>query len=150
MQYGFVIEGGDVHAISDLSAEAESAGWDGVFIADALAMEAENFPAFPWFDPWVVLAAMAMRTKRVRIGTIITPVPRRRPWKLARETVTLDQLSGGRLTLGVGLGADRSGEYRDFGETTDARVRGEMLDEGLAVLTQLWSGEEFSYEGQHY
>ncbi|GCE10033.1 LLM class flavin-dependent oxidoreductase [Dictyobacter aurantiacus] len=74
----------------------------------------------------------------------------RRPWKLARETVTLDHLSGGRLILGVGLGSDYFGEYHDFGETTDARIHGGMLDEGLAILTHLWSGEEFSYEGEHY
>src|SRR5712692_10224202 len=103
MKYGFVIEGGDVHTISDLTWEAEDAGWDGVFIADAIDIGMKNYPPWPWFDPWVVLAAMAMRTKRIHIGTMITPVPRRRPWKLARETVTLDHLSKGRLIFGVGL-----------------------------------------------
>jgi luciferase-like monooxygenase len=151
MQYGFVIEGGDVHTISDLTETAESAGWDGVFIADAMAMEAENFPAFPWFDPWVVLAAMATRTKRVRIGTIITPVPRRRPWKLARETVTLDHLSGGRLTLGVGLGAaEFDGGFYKVGEAMDLKVRAQRLDEGLAVMTGLWRGKPFTFKGEHY
>src|SRR5438128_1306686 len=105
MQYGMVIEGGDVRTIATLAAEAEETGWDGVFIADAISIETKKFPAFPWFDPWVVLAAMAVRTERVRIGTFITPVPRRRPWKLARETATLDHLSNGRLILAVGLGA---------------------------------------------
>src|SRR4030095_971038 len=123
MKYGFIIEAGDVHKISDLTEEAESAGWDGVFIADGIALEAENFPAFPWFDPWVVLAAMAMRTTRVRIGTIITPLPRRGPWKLARETVTIDELSRGRLILGAGLGAaEFDGGFHKVGEAMDLKV----------------------------
>ncbi|HVF91257.1 MAG TPA: LLM class flavin-dependent oxidoreductase [Blastocatellia bacterium] len=151
MQYGFVIEGGDIHTIGELTQEAEAAGWDGVFIADALAIETENFPATAWFDPWIALSVMAMRTERVRIGTLITPVPRRRPWKLAREAVTLDHLSGGRLTLGVGLGAagDDGGFYK-VGESMDLKVRARKLDEGLAVMDGLWSGKPFSFSGEHY
>jgi hypothetical protein len=151
MQYGFTIEGGDVHTFSELAAEAEEAGWDGVFVADAMSIETPNFPAFPWFDPWVVLAAMAMRTKRVRIGTIITAVPRRRPWKLARETGTLDHLSGGRLILGAGLGAaqDDGGFYK-VGEAMDLKIRAQRLDEGLAIIAGLWSGRPFSFSGEHY
>ena len=151
MQYGFVIEGGDIHTITDLTETAENAGWDGVFIADAVAMEADNFPAFPWFDPWIVLAAMAIRTKRVRIGTIITPVPRRRPWKLARETVTLDHLSAGRLTVGVGLGAaEFDGGFYKVGEAVDLKIRAQRLDEGLEVMTGLWSAKPYSFKGEHY
>jgi Luciferase-like monooxygenase len=151
MQYGFTIEGGDVHTISELAEEAEAAGWDGVFIADAMSIETKNFPAFPWFDPWVVLAAMAMRTKRVRIGTIITPVPRRRPWKLVRETVTLDHLSGGRIILGAGLGAaEDDGGFYKVGEAMDIKVRAQRLDEGLAIIAGLWSGKPFSFSGEHY
>jgi len=151
MQYGFVIEGGDVHTIGELTQEAEAAGWDGVFIADALAIETKDFPAFPWFDPWVVLAVMAMRTERIRIGTMITPVSRRRPWKLARETVTLDHLSNGRLILGVGLGAaEHDGGFYKVGEAMDLKVRAQRLDEGLAIMAGLWSGQPFSFSGEHY
>lgn len=151
MQYGFVIEGGDVHTISELAEEADAAGWDGVFIADAMDIGMKNVPPWPWFDPWIVLAAIAMRTKRIRIGTMITPVPRRRPWKLARETVTLDHLSNGRLTLGVGLGAaEHDGGFYKVGEAMDLKVRAQRLDEGLAIMAGLWSGEPFSFSGEHY
>ncbi len=152
MRYGFIIEGGDVHTISELTQEAEAAGWDGVFIADGIDIGmGKNSPPFPWFDPWIVLAAMAMRTERIRIGTVITPVPRRRPWKLARETVTLDQLSNGRLIFGAGLGAaEHDGGFYKVGEAMDLKVRAERLDEGLAILAGLWSGKPFSFIGQHY
>lgn len=146
MQYGFTIEGGDIQAISELTQEAEAAGWDGVFIADAV-----DIGPWPWFDPWIVLAAMAMRTERIRIGTMITPVPRRRPWKMARETVTLDHLSGGRLILGVGLGAaEHDGGFHKVGEAMDIKTRAQRLDEGLAIMTGLWSGKPFSFTGEHY
>ncbi len=151
MKYGFVIEGGDANSISELSQKAEAAGWDGVFIADAMDIGIPNSPPFPWFDPWIVLAAMAMRTERIRIGTMITPVPRRRPWKLARETVTLDQLSKGRLILGVGLGAaEHDGGFYKVGEAMDIKVRAQKLDEGLAILAGLWSGQPFTFSGEHY
>ncbi|BCL77568.1 luciferase-like protein [Ktedonobacteria bacterium brp13] len=141
----------DPHLVAELAYEAEEAGWDGFFLWDHINYKLAGTPEpLVVADPWIQLAAIALRTKRIKLGPMVTPLPRRRPWKLARETVTLDQLSRGRLILGIGLGSDRSGEYRDFGETTDARVRGAMLDEGLDVLTQLWSGEEVSYEGQHY
>src|SRR3954447_4464462 len=99
MQYGFVLPGGDIQTLIDLASEAETAGWDGVFYWDAISIE----PAGLMYDPWVTLAAIATHTKRVRIGAVLTPVSRRRPWKLARETVTLDHLSNGRLVLPVGL-----------------------------------------------
>ena len=151
MQYGFVIEGGDATATSELTQEAEAAGWDGVFIADAMDIGMPNSPPFPWFDPWIVLAAMAMRTERIRIGTMITPVPRRRPWKLARETITLDQLSNGRLIFGAGLGAaEHDGGFYKVGEAMDLKVRAQRLDEGLAILAGLWSGKPFSFTGEHY
>jgi alkanesulfonate monooxygenase SsuD/methylene tetrahydromethanopterin reductase-like flavin-dependent oxidoreductase (luciferase family) len=101
-------------------------------------------------DPWVALAAVAMATERIRIGTLITPLARRRPWKVARETVSLDHLSGGRLTLGVGLGFPADAEFETFGEETDDRVRAEKLDEGLEILTGLWSGQPFSYAGNQF
>ncbi len=152
MQYGFVIEGGDATATSELAHEAEAAGWDGVFIADGIDIGmGKNSPSWPWFDPWIVLAAMAMRTERIRIGTMITPVPRRRPWKLARETVTLDQLSKGRLIFGAGLGAaEHDGGFYKVGEAMDLKVRAQRLDEGLAILAGLWTGKPFSFTGEHY
>jgi hypothetical protein len=151
MQYGFVIDAVDIGAIGDLTAEAEDAGWDGVFIADALAIGTKDIPDFPFFDPWVVLAAMAVRSRRVRIGPMITPVSRRRPWKLARETTSIDHLSAGRLILGVGLGAaEHDGGFFKVGEAMDIKVRAQRLDEGLAILTGLWSGKRFSFRGEHY
>lgn len=129
----------------DLAKEAEDHGWDGFFLWDHL-----NWPPAPMIDPWVALAAIAAGTERVRIGTMITPVARRRPWKLARETVSVDQLSGGRLILGVGLGGMPQEEHARFGEDADDRVRARRLDEGLDILVGLWSGEPFSYRGQEY
>ena len=145
MRYGFVIPKGDPRAVAELAREAEEAGWDGAFYWDGISigeMEA--------YDPWVVMAAMAMRTERVRIGAMLTPPARRRPWKLARETVALDHLSNGRLVLPVGLGAVDEGGFSKVGEPTDRRVRARLLDESLEILTGLWSGEPFSYEGEHY
>jgi alkanesulfonate monooxygenase SsuD/methylene tetrahydromethanopterin reductase-like flavin-dependent oxidoreductase (luciferase family) len=141
----------DPYLVAQLAYEAEEAGWHGFFLWDHINYKLERAPEpLSIADPWIMLAAMAMRTKRIKLGPMVTPLPRRRPWKLARETVTLDRLSGGRLVLGVGLGSDYDGEYHDFGEPTDARMHGEMLDEGLEVLTRLWSGEQVSYQGQHY
>jgi len=139
------------HLVAELAHEAEDAGWDGFFLWDHLNYRQAGLPdPLAVADPWMLLAAIALRTRSIKLGPMVTPLPRRRPWKLARETVTLDHLSGGRLILGVGLGTNFFGEYHDFGEPTDDRGRAEMLDEGLAVLTHLWSGEQFSYEGKHY
>jgi alkanesulfonate monooxygenase SsuD/methylene tetrahydromethanopterin reductase-like flavin-dependent oxidoreductase (luciferase family) len=96
------------------------------------------------------MAAMAMTTERIKLGALVTPLPRRRPWKFARETVTLDHLSRGRLIVGAGIGSDSGLEYSTFGESPDDRLHGAMLDEGLEVLTRLWSGETFDYAGAHY
>src|SRR5579862_3268663 len=137
--------------VADLAHEAEDAGWDGFFVWDHLNYKLASSPEpLAIADPWILLAAMALRTRSIKLGPMVTPLPRRRPWKLARETVTLDHLSGGRLVLGVGLGSDDDGEYHDFGEPTDPRVHGGKLDEGLAILTRLWSGKQISYQGQHY
>lgn len=137
----------DARTLADLAREAEDAGWDGFFLWDHIQTE----PSMPVADPWVALTAMAMRTERIRLGALVTPLPRRRPWKLARETATLDRLSHGRLIVGVGSGSDRFfREYSTFGEPVDDKTRAAMLDEGLDVLTGLWSGEPFSHEGQHY
>jgi alkanesulfonate monooxygenase SsuD/methylene tetrahydromethanopterin reductase-like flavin-dependent oxidoreductase (luciferase family) len=132
--------------LAELACEAETAGWDGFFIWDHIGA---SWP-FPIGDPWMALAAMAMSTEHIKIGILVTPLPRRRPWKLARETVTLDHLSKGRLILGVGIGSDSEKEYSCFGEVGDDRMHGAMLDEGLDVLVGLWSGEPFSYSGEYY
>ena len=151
MKYGFVLNGGDIPLLPGIAAEAETAGWDGLFVADGMALGSEKFPDFPWFDPWVVLGAMAVRTKRIRLGTMITPVSRRRPWKLARETVTIDHLSNGRLIFGVGLGAaDDDGGFFKVGEAIDLRVRAELLDEGLEIMNSLWKTKPVTFSGKHY
>lgn len=150
MQYGFIFPGGDARTLAELSHEAESAGWDGLFVPDCIFIDVPHAPLMPAYDPWVTLAAIAMRTERVRIGAIITPLSRRRPWKLARETATLDHLSRGRLIVAVGLGALDDKGFTHVGEVTDLKTRARMLDEGLAILTGLWSGERFSFHGEHY
>src|SRR4051812_30505629 len=141
MQYGFIFPGGDPRTLADLSHEAEAAGWDGGFIPDCIDIDNGNGALPAGFDPWVTLAAMAMRTERVRLGAIVTPVSRRRPWKLAREVATLDHLSGGRMILAVGLGALEDGAFGKVGEETGLRARAEMLDEGLAIIAGLWGAE---------
>ncbi|MDQ6907120.1 MAG: LLM class flavin-dependent oxidoreductase [Chloroflexota bacterium] len=150
MRYGFIFPGGDPRMLAELSHEAEAAGWDGVFIPDCIAIDTPDHPALPAYDPWVTLAAMAMRTERVRIGAIVTPVSRRRPWKLARETVTLDHLSNGRLIVAVGLGALDDKGFANVGEATDLKTRAAMLDEGLEILADAWSGQRFRFHGAHY
>ena len=116
MRYGFIVTNGNPRAVAELAREAEEAGWDGVFYWDGICVgEMETY------DPWVVMAAMAMETKQVRLGAILTPPARRRPWKLARETMTLDHLSNGRLVLPVGLGALDDGGFRRSGSR---RTRG--------------------------
>jgi hypothetical protein len=137
----------DPRKLGQMAHEAEAAGWDGFFIWDAMMFD----PTFhPIADPWVALAAIALNTERIRIGPLVTPIPRRRPWKLARETVSVDVLSGGRLILGVGLGDPAQWEYGFFNEEQDAKIRAAKLDEGLDVLKGLWSGERFRYQGAHY
>lgn len=132
--------------LAELAREAETAGWDGFFLWDHIGAD---WP-FPVGDPWIALAAMAMTTERIKLGPLVMPLPRRRPWKLARETATLDHLSKGRVILGVGIGSDIGHEYSCFGESEDDRQHAAMLDEGLEVLTRLWTGEPFSYQGTHY
>ena len=143
-----VREYADPRLLAELAAEAEAAGWDGVFVWDHIAREED--PSVPATDPWIALAAMAVGTQRVRLGIMVTPLARRRPWKVARETVALDVLSGGRFTLGVGLGGGAQAEFAAFGESSDPRVRAELLDEALAILDGLWSGEPFEFEGAHH
>ncbi len=151
MRYGFVIPKGDPRTVAELAHELEEAGWDGAFYWDGMAVGGEDGEATVGadvYDPWVVMAAMAMRTERVRLGAIVTPPSRRRPWKLARETMTLDHLSHGRLVVPVGLGAVDS--FGKVGEETDRKTRAALLDESLEILTRAWSGEPFSFHGDHY
>ncbi|HZC41796.1 MAG TPA: LLM class flavin-dependent oxidoreductase, partial [Streptosporangiaceae bacterium] len=132
-----------------LGVAAEEAGFDGFFLWDHIVFS-NSGDGPPVADPWLALAVVAARTSRIRLGTMITPVPRRRPWQLARQTATLDRLSGGRVILGVGIGSPAYGDFGIFHEPTGNRVRADMLDEGLAILAGLWSGERFSYEGRHF
>ena len=130
-----------------LAKEAENAGWDGFFLWDHLVfMEGLNVPVV---DPWITLSAIAMKTKKINIGPLITPISRRRPWKLAREIASLDHLSNGRLILGVGLGAPEY-DFVTFGEDFDNSIRVKKLDEGLEILLGFLSGNDFSYKGDYY
>ena len=140
-------EGFDARAIASLASDAEEAGWDGFFLWDHLLAFSPG--PVPVVDPWIALSAAAMSTSRIRLGPMVTPLPRRRPVKVARESVSLDHLSGGRLILGVGIGA-MPYEWDYLGEEPDMKVRGAMLDEGLDALTGLWTGEPFAYRGEHY
>jgi alkanesulfonate monooxygenase SsuD/methylene tetrahydromethanopterin reductase-like flavin-dependent oxidoreductase (luciferase family) len=126
--------------VAELAARAEERGFDGFFVWDHVAYRE---PVRRVADPWITLAAVAMRTERVTIGPLVTPLARRRPHQLARETVTLDRLSGGRLVLGVGLGSERTGEFTDerFGEAADPKERARLLDDGLERLQAYWGGE---------
>lgn len=136
----------DPGLLADLAAEAEAAGWDGCFVWDAVfARPAES----PMCDPWIALAAIAAKTSRIRIGAMVTPLARRRPWQIARETTSLDHLSNGRLIFGVGLGYQAL-DFDAFGEDADPRMRAEKLDEGLDILSQLWSGKRVNFRGKHY
>jgi alkanesulfonate monooxygenase SsuD/methylene tetrahydromethanopterin reductase-like flavin-dependent oxidoreductase (luciferase family) len=124
--------------LAELAQRAESRGWDGFFLWDHIRYRA---PVQAVADPWIALAAIAYASERLRLGPMVTPLSRRRVHKLARETVTLDHLSHGRLTLGVGLGSTRSGELEPFGEVTGPRERARLLDQGLDKLTAFWGGE---------
>jgi alkanesulfonate monooxygenase SsuD/methylene tetrahydromethanopterin reductase-like flavin-dependent oxidoreductase (luciferase family) len=136
----------DPRATAELARSAEAAGWDGFFVWDHLLVFNGNVVG----DPWTILAAVASATERIRIGTMLTPLPRRRPWQVTRQAVTLDHLSGGRVTLGVGLGVPVHEDFEMFGEEPDARIRAELLDEGLDVLTGAMSGEPVRLAGRHY
>jgi len=134
--------------VARLAAEAEEAGWDGFFVWDQVRWRP---PVLDVADPWIALAAIATATTSMRLGPLVTPLARRRPVKVARETATLDQLCSGRLTLGVGLGSDRfADEFSITGEEVDDQRRARMLDESLEILTAAWSGEPVHHEGEHY
>jgi len=136
----------DIPALVSLAQDTEAAGWDGFFIWDNLMATFDGTNVLA--DTTVALTAIAISTRRVRFGAIVTALPRRRPWKFAKETATLDQISQGRLVVGVGLGG--TWDFLPFGEETDERVRGAVLDEGLEVVTALWSGSAIDHEGEHF
>ena len=138
----------DPALVARLGAEVEEAGWDGVFVWDHVRWRE---PVVDVADPQITLAAIASATERIRLGPMVTPLARRRPVKVARETATLDRLSNGRLTLGVGLGSDRFGsEYSITGEELDDRTRARMLDEALGILQAAWTGGPVRHRGEHY
>lgn len=146
--FGAVGPGRDPGGLAELARMAEDCGWDGVFLEDYLAYQGDT--SQPTYDPWICLAAMASATSRIKLGTTVTPVPRRRPWKLAAEAVALDHLSNGRLILGVGIGDPGDPFLAGAGEPTDPRVLAEMLDESLEIITALWTGQPVHHDGKHY
>lgn len=139
MQFGFVVPWGDAADVATLAATAEENGWDALFVWEGLY----------GVDAWVSLGVAATRTSHIKLGTMLTPVSRRKPWELAGQVATVDRLSNGRVILTVGLGAIDSG-FDAFGEVTDRKVRAELLDEGLAVMQGLWGGQPFTFDGRHY
>jgi len=156
MQYALALPNGgicDARTLGEFASLAEQSGWDGVFIEDYIVYQGKA--GTPTYDPWVCLAAMAMRTERIRLGTMVTPLARRRPWKVAADTITLDHLSQGRIVLGVGLGDTGESVSSDlsfthFGELMPAKQRAQMLDEALDIVAGLYSGQPFRYAGKHY
>ncbi len=140
MKFGLGLPYNQVRAVLRWAQLAETAGWDGCFLGDAIWCE----------DPMIALAAAATATSRIRLGTMIIPVPLRRPWKIASESVALDRLSDGRLILGLGAGAVWMGWHAFPDEVTDTKARAAMLDETIDILTLLYRGRPFDYDGQYY
>jgi alkanesulfonate monooxygenase SsuD/methylene tetrahydromethanopterin reductase-like flavin-dependent oxidoreductase (luciferase family) len=136
---------GDPAVLVDLAVRAEASGWDGVFLWDHLVSG-----PLPIADPWTTLGAIAQATRELRFGPMVTPLPRRRPWVVARHASTLSRLSGGRLILGTGLGSDEFGDLSRFGEPTGPRILSARYDEGLEVVREVWSGRPFRHDGQYY
>jgi alkanesulfonate monooxygenase SsuD/methylene tetrahydromethanopterin reductase-like flavin-dependent oxidoreductase (luciferase family) len=138
----------DPRVVAQLAASAEEAGWDGLFVWDHVRWRA---PVRAVADPWIALAAAAMATETLRLGPMVTPLARRRPAIVARQTASLDVLSNGRLTLGVGIGSDRFGEeFSRFGDEADDRKRAELTDESLTILQAAWSGETVRHRSTNY
>jgi alkanesulfonate monooxygenase SsuD/methylene tetrahydromethanopterin reductase-like flavin-dependent oxidoreductase (luciferase family) len=146
VRYGLDIattgEWGDVRLLTELAVEAENAGWDGFFVWDVFLTDDDS----PVADPWVTLAAIAARTSRLNIGAMVTPLIRRQPWEIARQAASLDQLSDGRLVLGVGLGSGKR-EFERLGLPVDLRERARIVEERLAVIDRLWTGEVVTTSG---
>ena len=147
MKYGFIVPGGPLDAIIEAGAEAEATGWDGYFYYDHDAGSGAS-------DPWVVLAAVALHTQRIRLGAVLVPLPWRRPWLVARALTTLDHLSHGRTILPIGLGAVETEDWTRgttaLGEVVDRRGRAALMDEGLNIISGIWSGQPLAHHGKHY
>ncbi len=129
-----------------LAVAAERGGWEGFFVWDHIVVS----DGVPVADPWVLLGAIGNSTSSITIGPMVAAMPRHRPWVVARQAVTIDRLTGGRMLLGVGIGFPPGPEFGTFGDPVDARARADMLDEGLDIVTGVWSGEPFQFEGSHY
>jgi alkanesulfonate monooxygenase SsuD/methylene tetrahydromethanopterin reductase-like flavin-dependent oxidoreductase (luciferase family) len=140
----------DPRAVAKVAVEAEQAGWDGLFVWDHVVHSKRQRRGEPFGDPWILLTAAALATSRVKLGTLLTPVPRRRPEQLARQVATLDALSGGRMIFAGGLGGPIEDEYGSFGDATDPKLLAERLDEGLEILRRYWSGDLVDHHGTHY
>ena len=140
----------DAGNVATAAVAAEQAGWDALFVWDHVVHDKQKRQGQPFGDPWMLLTAAALATTRLRVGTLVTPVARRRPEQLARQVATLDSLSRGRVIFGAGLGGPIDDEYGSFGETTDPVALAERLDEGLALLARYWSGEAVNHHGRHY
>jgi alkanesulfonate monooxygenase SsuD/methylene tetrahydromethanopterin reductase-like flavin-dependent oxidoreductase (luciferase family) len=140
MKYGFVMAYGDARAAAELAARAEEHGWDGFFVWESI-----------WgIDAWAMLAAAAMTTERIRLGTMLTPLPRRKPWDVAGQASTVDNLSDGRVILSVGLGVTGEDRFWLFEDDPGRKVRAELMDESLAMLQHLWRDQPFDFHGKHY
>jgi alkanesulfonate monooxygenase SsuD/methylene tetrahydromethanopterin reductase-like flavin-dependent oxidoreductase (luciferase family) len=149
MRYGISVPNfAEPGPLVELARAVEQRGWDGFFLWDHIVVDREG--GVPISEPWTVLAAVATATERVRIGTLVTPLPRRRPWVLARQVTTVDHLSGGRAVLGVGLGVPPELEYAALGESPHRARHAALLDEGLEVVDALWSGEHVAHRGEHH
>jgi alkanesulfonate monooxygenase SsuD/methylene tetrahydromethanopterin reductase-like flavin-dependent oxidoreductase (luciferase family) len=143
IKHGLSIQNGidfNVREVVECAVEAEAAGWDGIFVSDA--------PSWGYSDPWTVLAAIAVKTNRIRLGTWITPIPLDLPWRVAHALASLDQLSNGRVLLGAGLGTPS--EYKMFTGSYDAKELGRKYDEALEIITGLWKGEPYSFSGEFF
>jgi len=140
----------DARTVARLAAAAEEAGWDGLFVWDHVVHSKVRRQGQPFGDPWMLLTAAALATSRIKLGTLVTPVARRRPEQLARQVATLDALSGGRVIFSAGLGGPIEDEFGSFGDETDPKVLAERLDEGLDLLARYWSGESVNHKGSHY
>ena len=136
----------DPQVLAQLAADAETAGWDGFFVWDVLGNQE---PATPVVDSWIALTAIALSTTRIKIGTMVTPLARHRPWLVARQFANLDHLSQGRVICTVGLG-DSAQDFAAVGDASDPITRARRLDEGLTILDGLWTQDAFSFAGTHY
>jgi len=140
----------DPRAVATVALAAEEAGWDAVFVWDHVVHDKQARRGQPFGDPWILLTAAAIATAHIKLGTLVTPVARRRPEQLARQVATLDCLTGGRMIFAAGLGGPIEDEYGSFGDTTDPVVLAQRLDESLELLARYWSGEPVNHDGPHY